>query len=413
MTRILIIGGTGFIGRHLAGALIIAGHAVTAAGRRRIDLVRDSKEVLASELASHSVVINAAGLVQSHGANTMTAVHAEGTERLVSACQAAGVRRLIHLSALGAKADGATSYQRSKGQGERALLNSGGPESCILRPSVVIGGGGASTGALCALAALPLIPRLGPGTWTVQPVHVDDLAALVVRLAEWEGPLPSSLDVVGPEPMTTDELIATLRSWLGLPRRPVLPVPEGVLRVIAWVGERMVDGPINREILTMLRAGNSSDPASFAAALGRMPLRLDVALAAHPATQAARQSARMFFIQPLLRISIALMWIITGLLSFGLYPLAKSYALMAQIGLTGLPADAALYGGAALDTLLGLFLLIRWRPVAVGAAQLALMAAFTLLAARLPAEYWLHPFAPLVKNLPIAAATLAMMALEG
>jgi hypothetical protein len=72
----------------------------------------------------------------------------------------------------------------------------------------------------------------------------------------------------------------------------------------------------------------------------------------------------------------------------------------------------ALFGAAALDTLLGALLLIGWRPVAVGAAQLAAMAAFTLLAAWLPAEYWLHPFAPLLKNLPIAAATLVMMALE-
>jgi uncharacterized membrane protein YphA (DoxX/SURF4 family) len=113
-----------------------------------------------------------------------------------------------------------------------------------------------------------------------------------------------------------------------------------------------------------------------------------------------------------LRISLALMWIATGILSFGLYPVSKSYALMEQIGLTGAPAYIALFGAAALDTLLGLLLMIRWRPRLIGAAQLATMAAFTLLALGLPAEYWLHPFAPLLKNLPIAAATLVMMALE-
>jgi hypothetical protein len=122
--------------------------------------------------------------------------------------------------------------------------------------------------------------------------------------------------------------------------------------------------------------------------------------------------ARLYFLRPVLRICLALMWIATGLVSFGLYPLAKSYELMAQIGVTGLPADVALYGAAALDLTLGVLLLVRWRPVLVGAAQLAAMAAFTLLALGLPAEYWLHPFAPLVKNLPIAAATLVMMTLE-
>ena len=237
MTRVLIAGGTGFIGRHLAGALAIAGHTVTAPGRRGLDLVKDGEAALAAKLAGHSVAINAAGLVRSHGANTMTAVHAEGTEKLVRACQAGGVRRLIHISALGAAADGATSYQKSKGQGERTLEHTGGLDCCILRPSVTIGDGGASTKVLYALAALPLTPRLGPGTWEVQPVHVDDLAALVVRLVEWDGPLPPSLDVVGPEPMTTDELIATLRSWLGLPPCPAVPFPEPLLHATAWIGK--------------------------------------------------------------------------------------------------------------------------------------------------------------------------------
>jgi hypothetical protein len=72
----------------------------------------------------------------------------------------------------------------------------------------------------------------------------------------------------------------------------------------------------------------------------------------------------------------------------------------------------ALYGGAALDLLLGLLLLYGWRPVLVGGLQLASMALFTLLAIGLPSEYWLHPFAPILKNLPIAAAILAMMAME-
>ncbi|HSV29901.1 MAG TPA: SDR family oxidoreductase, partial [Candidatus Omnitrophota bacterium] len=372
----------------------------------------DAEAGMAERVAGCQVVINAAGLVRGRGANTLEAVHAEGAERLFHACVRAGVPRLIHISALGASSAGITAYQRTKGRAEDALAKIKGLDWCVLRPSVVVGRGGASTTVLAALAALPLPPRIGPGTWRVQPVHVDDLAALVVRLVEQDGPLPRSLDVVGPEPMTTDGLTAALRAWLGLQPRPFLLVPEALLGVAAAVGERLMDGPMNREIVTMLKGGNVSNPASVTAALGRPPRRMEEALARHPATEADRWHARLFFLRPLLRWSLGLLWVATGLLSFGLYPVADSHRMLAEVGLSGLPADAALYGAAAVDLALGALLLARWRPVAVGTAMLATMAAFSLIALGLPAEYWLHPFAPLLKNLPIAAATLVMMALE-
>lgn len=184
------------------------------------------------------------------------------------------------------------------------------------------------------------------------------------------------------------------------------------MKAAAAVGERLSAGPLNREILAMLERGNTSDPAPMARALGRPPRPLAQALALEPASQADRLSARLFFVRPLLRWSLGLLWVATGVLSFGLYQIEKSYQLMAATGLTGAPADVALYGAATLDLLLGALLLARWRPRLVGVAQIALMAAFSLIAVGLPAEYWLHPFAPLLKNLPLAAATLAMIALE-
>ncbi len=212
--------------------------------------------------------------------------------------------------------------------------------------------------------------------------------------------------------MDIDAVAAALGRWLAFPARLSLRMPARLLDGMAAIGGVFRRSPLNRETLAMLRRGNTASADGVTHILGRAPRPLGKALALDPADSADRQAARLYFLRPLLRISLALMWIATGLLSFGLYPLAKSYELMAQIGLTGAPADMALFGAAALDALLGVLPLIGWRPVAVGAAQLAAMAAFTLLAARLPAEYWLHPFAPLLKNLPIAAATLVMMALE-
>lgn len=412
MSRVLIVGGTGFIGRHVAAALAAAGHQVTAVGRAGLNLACHSEAEMAERISGHDAVINAAGLVRSHGTNTMEVVHGEGAERLFRACIRAGAPRLIHISALGATSAGATLYQRSKGHAEDALNDLSSLDWCVLRPSVVIGAGGASTAVLTALAALPLPPRIGPGTWQVQPIHIDDLAELAVRLVEHDGPLPRSLDVVGPEPMTTDAVTTVLRAWLGLAPRPFIPVPGPVLGLLAALGERVMDGPMNREVVAMLKAGNVSNPEPLAEALERPPRALADALARRPATEADRWHARLFFVRPALRWSLGLLWVITGLLSFGLYPVEDSHRMLAQLGLHGLIADTLLYGGAALDLGLGALLLARWRPVAVGAAMIASMAAFSLIALGLPAEYWLHPFAPLLKNLPIAAAVLAMMALE-
>jgi nucleoside-diphosphate-sugar epimerase len=415
LARILIVGGTGFIGRHIAGRLAAAGHSILAAGRHDVDIAHDDEARLRAKVAGFDVVVNCAGLVRDVGANTMDAVHAEGAMRLFSACIAAGVPRLIHISALGAAPQGETDYQRSKGESE-AFFTDADPHGeridwRVLRPSVVVGRGGASTRWLLAAAALPVLPCIGRDDWRFQPVHVDDLAELVVRLAEGAASA-RMIDVVGPEPMTAYELTRILRNWLRLRPTGSVRIPERLFEIATKIGGRFTNGPLNPDVMKMLAGGNVSDPSALTEALGRPPRSLRTALAEEPASDADRMAARLFFLKPVLRWSLALLWIATGLLSFGLYPVNKSYEMLAAIGLTGPVAGMALYGGAALDLVLGMLLLRGYRAGLIGLLQLASMAAFTVLALGLPAEYWLHPFAPILKNLPIAAAILVMIALE-
>ncbi|PPD44655.1 MAG: hypothetical protein CTY15_06485 [Methylocystis sp.] len=415
MARMLIIGGTGFIGRHITGRLLAEGHDVMAAGRRAVDIARDDAAHLREKVRGFDVVVNCAGLVRDEGGNTMDAVHAEGAMRLFSACIAAGAARFIHISALGAAPQGETDYQRSKGSAE-AFFADADPHGArldwrVLRPSVVVGRGGASTAWLLASAALPALPRIGRDDWRFQPVHVDDLAELVARLAGGAAS-PRTIDVVGPEPMSAFELTRILRNWLGLPPTGSVRIPDRLFEFATRVGGRFTSGPLNPDVIKMLSRGNVSDPAPLTAVLGRPPRDLRIALAQEPASEADRMAARLFFLRSVLRWSLALLWIATGLLSFGLYPIQNSYHMLGLIGLTGAVATTALYGGAAVDLFLGVQLLRGWRPVLVGGLQLATMAIFTLLAARLPNDFWLHPFGPILKNLPIAAAILVMMALE-
>jgi nucleoside-diphosphate-sugar epimerase len=415
VARILIVGGTGFIGRNIAGRLRDRGHCVVAASRAVVDLARDDEARLREKVASFETVINCAGIVRDDGANSMAAVHGEGACALFRACIAAGVARLVHISALGVAAEGETGFQKTKAVAENYLsaLDPNGEQIDwrVLRPSLVVGRGGASTRWLLAASMLPRLPRFGGGGWRFQPVHVSDLAELAARLAEG-APSPRRVDVVGPKPMNGDELLLLLRDWLGLRPAKFFTVPNWLFLLAASIGGRVSTGPLNREVAKLLSKGNVSDPAPMTVALGRPPRDLKHALALEPAYDADRTAARIFFLRPALRWSLGLLWIATGLLSFGLYPPEKSYALLADIGLQGPLADAALYGGAAVDLALGALLLMGWRPVLVGLAQLATMLIFTALATRLPADYWLHPFAPLLKNLPIAAALLVMIALE-
>ncbi|MFY8106881.1 MAG: DoxX-like family protein [Elstera sp.] len=111
-------------------------------------------------------------------------------------------------------------------------------------------------------------------------------------------------------------------------------------------------------------------------------------------------------------MSLAFLWIWTGIVSLGLYPISDSLALLAPLGLSDGMGRALILGGGGLDLLLGILVLARWRVPWVSAAQLALMAAYTGLVTIFMPELWLHPLGAMSKNVPVAAATLALMALE-
>jgi len=412
MGAVVVVGGGGFVGRHVRAALLEAGAQVAAPARHEFDIARDAPELLARKLAGADVVVNSAGIARNERLDNLEAVNVEGVRRLGQACRLAGVRRLIHISALGAACDDPTRLQRTKGDGEDVLAGFEGLEISVVRPSLLIGPGGATADFFSALAALPFPPRLGNGDWRVQPLHVSELAALVVKLA-LAPEAPRVVDAVGPAPIATDELEGALRGWLGLaPAARFLPLPKFALSGLAWLNEIVEVGPGDRELLRLLERGGAGDCAGIAAMLGRAPRSLAQSLALNPATPADLWRARLYFVQPLLRIALALLWIGTGLVSLGPFPPAESYVMLAEVGVRGPLAEIALFGGAALNIALGAMLLANWRPARTGLAMLALLGFYTLVGLLLPPELWLNPFAPILKNLPIGAALIALIAME-
>lgn len=411
MGQAFVVGGAGFIGRRVVAALAEAGEEPAAPSRDAFDIVQGAPEALAAKLAGVDVVVNCAGIGRDGRVDNLRAAHVDGPSRLAAACKIAGVRRLVHVSALGAAAGAASRFLASKGDGEAALRVVDGLEVCIVRPSLALGAGGAVGDFFAALAALPMPPRLGSGNWRVQPLHVDELAALIAALA-LAPQAPASVEAVGPEAMTTDALEAGLRNWLGLGTARFLPTPRFALAALAWANEIVEVGPGDRELVAALERGSVGDSAGAAAALGRPPRSLWQSLGRAPATIADLWRARLYFIQPLLRLSIALLWIGTAIVSFGLFPVADSYVMLAEVGVRAPFADLALFGGAAINLALGAMLLVNVRVAAVGVVMLALLVFYSLVGLALPTDYWLNPFAPILKNLPIAAALLALIAME-
>jgi uncharacterized protein YbjT (DUF2867 family) len=423
--HVLVVGAGGFIGGRVVAGLLGRGHAVTCAGRDpdalrrrfpscravRADLLVDDTRAWLPRLTGVDAVVNAAGALRGD----LEGVHHRGAVALFEACALAGVPRLVQLSALGAGAQLRSRFLATKDAADAHLLRlareAGGRGWCVLRPSLVIGRGGGSTALFCVLAAAPAPLRLGPGAWRVQPLHVADLARAVADLVEAPA-VPPRLDLVGPEAVTTDALTAALRAWLGLPPRPPLPLPWAALRVAARIGDLLPNASLTRESLGMLAAGNTADPAPLVAALGWAPRRLADALAAEPAVAADLWLARLLPLRAALVGALAAVWVVSGLASLRVTA-SQANALLAGLGLSGPSALAVAWAGAALDVALGLALLrAGWRrPVLV--TQLIVMAAYTGLATLALPTLWADPFGPLLKNLAVLAATLALLAVQG
>lgn len=422
---VFLTGATGFIGSHLARALVEAGHTLVLGVHRNlrgapsarlvaVDFTRDTDaQVWAKRLAGVDVVINAVGILREHGTQTFARLHTETPRALFDGCVQAHVRQVIQVSALGADDGAQSSYHLSKRAADEHLAAL--PlASVIVQPSLVYGRDGASARLFDTLASLPLIPVPGDGRQQVQPIHVDDAVAAILALLGRPAAPGLRVPLAGPRPLGFAAFLLRLRHALGFRGGRILPVPLPLVAFAARAGERLRGALLDRETLAMLLRGNVASAAPVAALLGRPPRAVDEFVAGSDAA-ASRVRALLGWQLPLLRLALAVLWIWTGIVSLGVYPVADSYALLARLALTGTLATVALYGAALLDLALGVAILAlrhpRWRR-AMWRAQIALVLGYTLLVSIGLPEFWLHPYAPIAKNLPLLAATLLVASLE-
>lgn len=291
--NILICGASGFIGRAIAAALETRGHRVlrgvrsASPGEVPMDFTRDTAEsVWRPRLEGVDAVINAVGVLRDGPYTPMQAIHSAVPQALFDACARQGVRRVIHLSALGI-ASGDSPYARSKREAEAHLQNltaAGALQGVALQPSVVFGAGGAGSALFTALARWPVL-ALPPEAFStrVQPVRLDELAQAVAALLEPAGALCGPLACVGPLGVPLAGLIASLRSQMGHAPARVLRLPVALTRASARLGDAFPFTPWGTQALALLAQDNTADPAPFARLLGR-PATPYHQLLPHPTT---------------------------------------------------------------------------------------------------------------------------------
>jgi len=280
---VLVVGGSGFIGRHLVASLAAAGIPVTVPSRRRERakhlILLPTVEVVEADImapgvlerlcAGKQAVYSLVGVLHSRrgrrdqrGPNDygpdFARVHVELPQAIIAACRASGVRRLLHVSALGASPTAPSEYLRSKGIGEKAVLAAEDLDVTVFRPSVVFGPEDAFLNQFALLARLSPVFAVPCPDAKFQPVYVGDVArALHLALEEPEA-RGKAYELCGPRVYTLKELVESVCAITGR-RRLVLGLPDRLSYLQAWVLEHLPGKLMTRDNYRSMQVPSTSD----------------------------------------------------------------------------------------------------------------------------------------------------------
>ena len=269
--NIIIFGGSGFIGSRTAQILKEQGYQVCMPDRRAFDFLHPNETAARRLLEGQDVLINCIGIMSRH-AEILETVHHHTPKQLASWAKAAGVKRWVQLSALGADPSQPINFVGSKGRGDDAVTKSGIPIA-IARPSVVYGRGGTSCELFIKLARLPLLLLLEGGRFHLQPVHLADVAEGLAKLAAQTDTGHSVINMTGRQPLTLAEYLTILRQTLHhKPPQRILPIPLHLIDPALPLANILSNGIISRDSFALLKQDSCADYSDFAALLGREPL---------------------------------------------------------------------------------------------------------------------------------------------
>jgi len=293
--RVLITGATGFVGREVTKELVNRGHEVRALVRprsekklknlQRVQVFSGdclSPQTLPPAMAGCDAVIHLVGIIREFPGRGVTfeRVHVQATRNVVDAAKAAGVRRYLHMSALGARPEPADPYQVTNFRADEYVRGSGLVYT-IFRPSIIYGPGDQSINLFIRqIQRLSFFPIIGDGRYQLQPVPVGTVArafALALELPQTENRL---YDVGGPDPLTFDEIIDTIAAVLGR-RVKKIHQPVWCMNFAAKLCGRFRWFPLTPGQLRMLLEGSTCDPTAFYQDFGLRPISFQEGLSSY------------------------------------------------------------------------------------------------------------------------------------
>ena len=284
--RIVVLGGTGFVGRYVVARLVAAGWRVIVPTRRReaarhlillptVEVVEEDihePQALARLVADASAVVNLVGILNENGRDTFERVHVDLVRKTIAACREAGVARLLHMSALGASTDAPSRYLRSKA-GAEAMVTASGLRWTVFRPSVIFGREDAFLNLFARLLRVMPVVALAAARARFQPVHVGDVAHCFVQSVDDDLTHLARYDLCGPKVYTLRELVSYVGEVAGTVR-PIIELGPSLSKLQAAVLERLPGKLMSRDNLLSMRKDNVCD-CPFPAVFGISPASLE------------------------------------------------------------------------------------------------------------------------------------------
>lgn len=425
--KIMVLGGNGFIARAVIVKCLAAGHEVVAAVRQKSHLWQQAHDNLSliqanflkdktadvwlSRLQGVDVLINCVGVFQTPTNKEIWQIHCHTPEQIYRAAESAGVKQVIHLSALGVDQSD-VPYAASKYQCEQKLAELV-IDSTVWRPSFVYGAGSyAGSSLFRGLAGFPaVIPLPGKAEQRLQPIHIDDLTSMIVGSIGRSG--KHVLVAAGPQKQSLKGVLNKIRGWLGFKPALNLTVPMPLIRFSSWFGNWIYNSPLSSTGVKMMQLDNVATDEQYQSMLENTDVRprdFDAGLFADVSQVQDRWHARLYFLRPVLRIGLALFWVWAGLTNWFFSQLGMAITSLAGIE----PTTQAwvTWGFGGVQVVLGLCTLVSWRLRWLGSLQCLIIALTTIMASILPLNLWVNPFQPMAKNVILLLATLVMMALD-
>ena len=425
--RILVIGANGFIGSAVVAALHKAGHKTRCVVRNAAELDRrfpgidavsldlTSQDALEEEhwrklLESIDAVVNVAGVLQPLKPKVAWNVHCHAPEALYRACEDVGARRVIHISATGVTETNNT-YSRSKLAGEETLKKKD-LDWTILRPVLVIGDGSyGGTSMIRALAVNPIFtPVIGDGSIPLGIIHKNELAAGIVKLLDTNSGIKTTLEPSCSNEMPMSDVVRSYRSWFGLPKRPILKIPLWIAGLLGKLGDLFQLDPINSTAVAQFRGKMTGDSTRFEEVTGVKVSNLPELLAARPSESQDLWHARLFLLRPVIRMSLAVFWLVSGVT--GLFFASQLYQSgLAQL-ITSDLVPLAIVLLSSVKLAIGLVVLFGWNLRLMAWVQFMLVLVLAALQGLVDPSSWIDPSAALFKEICLLVLILVHRVVE-